>query len=179
MNYAGQAALVLSGADLSQNIFYLLCPTPLVLPLVILATLATIIASQAIISGAFSMTRQAIQLGWLPRLQIKQTTEESYGQIYIGSINLMLMLVTLLLAIFFKTSENLAAAYGIAVSLTMTLTSSLLFIAMREIWRWSLPASLCAAGFFMCVDLLFLCANLTKLLEGDISRCCWLWPSSP
>ncbi|WP_395755605.1 KUP/HAK/KT family potassium transporter [Edwardsiella ictaluri] len=166
LNYAGQAALVLSGADLSQNIFYLLCPTPLVLPLVILATLATIIASQAIISGAFSMTRQAIQLGWLPRLQIKQTTEESYGQIYIGSINLMLMLVTLLLAIFFKTSENLAAAYGIAVSLTMTLTSSLLFIAMREIWRWSLPASLCAAGFFMCVDLLFLCANLTKLLEG-------------
>lgn len=166
LNYAGQAALVLSGADLSQNIFYLLCPSPLVLPLVVLATLATIIASQAIISGAFSMTRQAIQLGWLPRLQIKQTTEESYGQIYIGSINLMLMIVTLLLAIFFKTSENLASAYGIAVSLTMTLTSSLLFIAMREIWHWSLPCSLCAAGFFLCVDLLFLGANLTKLLDG-------------
>lgn len=166
LNYAGQAALVLSGADLSQNIFYLLCPSPLVLPLVVLATLATIIASQAIISGAFSMTRQAIQLGWLPRLQIKQTTEESYGQIYIGSINLMLMIVTLLLAIFLKTSENLASAYGIAVSLTMTLTSSLLFIAMREIWHWSLPRSLCAAGFFLCVDLLFLGANLTKLLDG-------------
>ncbi|EBX5888828.1 potassium transporter Kup [Salmonella enterica subsp. enterica] len=166
INYAGQTALVLSGADISQNIFYLLCPPGMLIPLVLLATLATIIASQAIISGAFSMTRQAIQLGWLPQMQIKQTTEDNYGQIYIGSINLLLMTVTLLLAIYFKTSENLASAYGIAVSLTMTLTSLLLFIVMREIWKWSLSASLCAAGFFLCVDLLFLFANLTKLMDG-------------
>ncbi|EEP8432771.1 potassium transporter Kup [Salmonella enterica] len=166
LNYAGQTAMVLSGVNYSQNIFYLLCPPPLLIPLVILATLATIIASQAVISGAFSMTRQAIQLNWLPRLQVLQTTKESYGQIYIGSINFMLMFATLLLAIFFKTSESLASAYGVAVSLAMALTSSLLFISMREIWKWPFPVSLLTAGFFLCTDLLFLCANLTKLIDG-------------
>ena len=119
LNYAGQSAMILSGADITQNVFFRLCPPFLQIPLVILATLATIIASQAIITGAFSMTRQAIQLGWLPRLRIKQTTAESYGQIYIGTINWLLMVVTVGLAISFKSSENLAAAYGIAVSLTM------------------------------------------------------------
>lgn len=166
LNYAGQAALILSGADATQNIFFRLCPPMLQIPLVILATLATIIASQAIISGAFSMTRQAIQLGWLPRLRVKQTTEESYGQIYIGAINWLLMLVTLFLALFFKSSDNLAAAYGIAVSFTMIMTSGLLFVAMREVWHWSLPASLAIAGAFFIVDLSFLTANLAKVLEG-------------
>lgn len=166
LNYAGQAALILSGADVTQNIFFRLCPPALQLPLVILATLATIIASQAIISGAFSMTRQAIQLGWLPRLRVKQTTEESYGQIYIGAINWLLMAVTVFLAVFFKSSDNLAAAYGIAVSLTMIMTTGLLFVAMREVWQWGLAASLVAAGCFFIVDLSFLIANLTKILDG-------------
>lgn len=166
LNYAGQAALILSGADITQNIFFRLCPPMMQIPLVILATLATIIASQAIISGAFSMTRQAIQLGWLPRLHVKQTTEESYGQIYISSINWLLMIVTVFLAVFFKSSENLAAAYGIAVSLTMIMTSGLLFVSMREVWRWNLPQSLLVAGIFTIVDLSFLIANMAKVQNG-------------
>ncbi|ANJ95756.1 hypothetical protein ALQ63_02754 [Serratia plymuthica] len=166
LNYAGQAALILSGADVTQNIFFRLCPPIMQIPLVILATLATIIASQAIISGAFSMTRQAIQLGWLPRLRVKQTTEESYGQIYIGAINWLLMAVTVFLTVFFKSSDNLAAAYGIAVSLTMIMTSGLLFVAMREVWRWGFTASLLVAGGFFIVDLSFLVANLSKVLQG-------------
>lgn len=166
LNYAGQAALILSGADVTQNIFFRLCPPMLQIPLVILATLATIIASQAIISGAFSMTRQAIQLGWLPRLRVKQTTEESYGQIYIGAINWLLMAVTVFLTLFFKSSDNLAAAYGIAVSLTMIMTTGLLFVAMREVWRWGTLASLLVAGGFFIVDLSFLLANLSKVMQG-------------
>ncbi|WP_413503973.1 potassium transporter Kup [Serratia grimesii] len=166
LNYAGQAALILSGADVTQNIFFRLCPPLLQIPLVILATLATIIASQAIISGAFSMTRQAIQLGWLPRLQVKQTTEESYGQIYIGAINWLLMAVTVFLTVFFKSSDNLAAAYGIAVSLTMIMTTGLLFVAMREVWRWGVATSLLVAGGFFIVDLSFLLANLSKVMQG-------------
>lgn len=166
LNYAGQAALILSGADVTQNIFFRLCPPMLQIPLVILATLATIIASQAIISGAFSMTRQAIQLGWLPRLRVKQTTEESYGQIYISAINWLLMAVTVFLTVFFKSSDNLAAAYGIAVSLTMIMTTGLLFVAMREVWRWGALASLLVAGGFFIVDLSFLVANLSKVMQG-------------
>ncbi|MGO2368044.1 MAG: potassium transporter Kup [Serratia sp. (in: enterobacteria)] len=166
LNYAGQAAPILSGADVTQNIFFRLCPPVLQIPLVILATLATIIASQAIISGAFSMTRQAIQLGWLPRLQVKQTTEESYGQIYIGAINWLLMAVTVFLTVFFKSSDNLAAAYGIAVSLTMIMTTGLLFVAMREVWRWGVVTSLLVAGGFFIVDLSFLLANLSKVMQG-------------
>lgn len=166
LNYAGQAALILSGADVTQNIFFRLCPPIMQIPLVILATLATIIASQAIISGAFSMTRQAIQLGWLPRLLVKQTTEESYGQIYIGAINWLLMAVTVFLTVFFKSSDNLAAAYGIAVSLTMIMTTGLLFVAMREVWRWGMVTSLLVAGGFFIVDLSFLLANLSKVMQG-------------
>ena len=166
LNYAGQAALVLEGAPVSDNIFYLLCPSFLLLPLIVLATLATIIASQAIITGAFSMTRQAIQLGWLPRLQITQTSAAGYGQIYVGSVNWLLMLVTLGLTIGFGKSDNLAAAYGIAVSATMLITSALLFIAMREIWGWSLAAAGAVAGAFIVVDATFFAANLAKVAEG-------------
>jgi KUP system potassium uptake protein len=166
LNYAGQAAMILSGADITQNIFFRLCPPFLQIPLVILATLATIIASQAIITGAFSMTRQAIQLGWLPRLRIKQTTAESYGQIYIGTINWLLMVVTVGLAVSFKSSANLAAAYGIAVSLTMLMTSGLLFMAMRKVWGWSLLASGLVAACFLIIDSSFLIANLVKVMEG-------------
>jgi KUP system potassium uptake protein len=141
-------------------------PGALQVPLIVLAALATIIASQAIITGAFSMTRQAIQLGWLPRLRIKQTAAESYGQIYIGAINWLLMVVTIGLVVFFESSDKLAAAYGIAVSLTMLMTTGLLFVAMREIWRWSLFSSAAIAMVFFVIDTSFLFANMIKVLEG-------------
>src|SRR6202008_3840786 len=141
LNYAGQAALVLDGAPTEGNIFFRLCPDPLLLPLVGLARIPTIIASQSIITGAFSMTRQAIQLGWLPRLHIKQTSSEGYGQIYVGVVNWLLMIVTIALTLWFQKSDNLAAAYGIAVSATMLMTSFLLHIAMREVLQWPLAAS--------------------------------------
>ena len=166
LNYAGQAALVLEGAPTTDNIFYRLCPPFMLVPLVLLATVATIIASQSIITGAYSMTRQAIQLGWLPRLQITQTSEQGYGQIYVGAVNWLLMIVTLGLTIGFGKSDNLAAAYGIAVSATMLMTTALLFIAMREIWRWTLPAAAAVAGAFFVVDAAFLVANLTKIADG-------------
>lgn len=166
LNYAGQSALILAGADSKQNLFYTLCPPVLQVPLIILAALATIIASQAIITGAFSMTRQAIQLGWLPRLRIKQTAAESYGQIYIGIINWLLMVVTIGLVVFFKSSDKLAAAYGIAVSLTMLMTTGLLFVAMREVWCWSRVSSALIALCFLVIDATFLFANLIKVLEG-------------
>jgi len=166
LNYAGQAALVLEGAPSEGNIFFRLCPGMLLIPLIVLATIATIIASQSIITGAFSMTRQAIQLGWLPRLAIKQTSSEGYGQIYVGVVNWLLMLVTVGLTIGFGKSDNLAAAYGIAVSLTMLMTSVLLFIAMREIWHWNLFAAGSVAACFLVVDSAFFLANVTKVLEG-------------
>jgi KUP system potassium uptake protein len=166
LNYAGQAALVLEGAPTDGNIFYRLCPQQLLIPLIILATVATIIASQSIITGAFSMTRQAIQLGWLPRLVIKQTSAEGYGQIYIGSVNWLLMIVTLGLTLGFGKSDRLAAAYGIAVSLTMLMTTALLFIAMRQIWGWSLMAAGAVAACFFIVDGSFFLANLAKVVDG-------------
>lgn len=166
LNYAGQAAIVLDGAPMDGNIFYRLCPPFLLIPLVALATLATIIASQSIITGAFSMTRQAILLGWLPRLQIKQTSSEGYGQIYVPAVNFLLMIVTIGLTLGFGKSDNLASAYGIAVSLTMLMTSVLLFIAMREIWGWSLFAAGSVAAFFIVIDSAFFLANLTKVAQG-------------
>jgi KUP system potassium uptake protein len=166
LNYAGQGAIVLAGTSTEGNIFYRLCPAPLTLPLIILSTIATIIASQAIITGAFSMTRQAIQLGWMPRLKIVQTSEEGYGQIYVGAVNWLLMLVTIGLALGFRKSDNLAAAYGIAVSATMLMTTGLLFIAMREIWKWNLLASSAIAGLFFIVDVSFFSSNMMKLLDG-------------
>jgi KUP system potassium uptake protein len=167
LNYAGQAAAVVEGGVAAgANPFFVLCPAPLQVPLVVLATFATIIASQAIISGAFSMTRQAIQLGLCPRLHITQTSADGYGQIYVGSVNWVLMTLTLGLTLAFRSSDNLAAAFGVAVSLTMLLTSVLMFLVMREIWGWSLPASLLVAGLFIVVDLSFVSANLMKVFEG-------------
>ena len=166
LNYAGQAALVLEGAPTDGNIFFRLCPEILLIPLVVLATVATIIASQSIITGAFSMTRQAIQLGWLPRLRIVQTSSEGYGQIYVGVVNWLLMIATVGLTLGFGKSDNLAAAYGIAVSLTMLMTSALLFIAMREIWGWSIIAAGSVAACFLLIDSAFFVANLTKIAEG-------------
>jgi KUP system potassium uptake protein len=166
LNYAGQGAIVLAGAPTEGNIFYRLCPASLTFPLIILSTIATIIASQSIITGAFSMTRQAIQLGWMPRLKVSQTSEEGYGQIYVGAVNWLLMLVTISLALGFGKSDNLAAAYGIAVSATMLMTTVLLFIAMREIWKWSMVAAGLVAGAFFIVDASFFASNMTKLMDG-------------
>jgi KUP system potassium uptake protein len=167
LSYAGQTALVVDGAiGPGDNPFFALSTTGMRLPLVALATVATIIASQSIISGVFSMTRQAIQIGLCPRLNVTQTSAEGYGQIYVGSVNWILMAFTLLLAISFGSSDNLAAAFGIAVSLTMLLTSALLFLAMRDVWGWGLLPSAGVAGLLMAVDLSFVSANLMKLLQG-------------
>jgi KUP system potassium uptake protein len=184
LNYAGQAALVLNGTPASVNTFYELCPTPLLIPYVLLATAATIIASQAIITGAFSMTRQAIQLGWLPRLRITQTSALGFGQIYVGAVNWLLMGVTIALTLIFKKSESLAAAYGIAVSATMLMTSVLLYIAMREHLRWKFWVSAAVAGGFVLVDSAFLLANSLKIADGGyvplalavvIYGLMWIW----
>jgi KUP system potassium uptake protein len=166
LNYAGQGAIVLAGAPIEGNIFYRLCPGGWLMPLVLLSTVATIIASQAIIAGAFSMTRQAIQLGWMPRLKVVQTSDEGYGQIYVGTVNWLLMIATVALALAFRKSDNLAGAYGIAVSATMLLTTALLYTAMRDIWKWSPAASLAVAAVFFAVDGSFFASNMLKLLEG-------------
>ena len=166
INYAGQAAILLDGATSDGNIFFSLCPSSLLIPMVILATLATIIASQAIITGAFSMTRQAMQLSWCPRMLVTQTSPDGYGQIYVGAVNWIMMVLTIGLAVIFKKSDNLASAYGIAVSLTMLLTTCLLYVAMREVWEWSLPKAVAVAGAFGLIDATFVAANALKILEG-------------
>jgi KUP system potassium uptake protein len=166
LNYAVQAAVVLAHGATSDSTFYRLCPTPLLLPLIVLATVATIIASQSIITGAFSMTRQAIRLGWMPRMHVTQTSDEGYGQIYVGTVNWLLMLVTIGLVVSFKKSDNLAAAYGIAVSATMLMTTVLLFIAMREVWNWSLRRAGTVAGAFFIVDSAFFLTNVVKIKDG-------------
>ena len=166
LNYAGQAAITLEGAPMTGNIFYHLCPAPLLIPLVILATAATVIASQSIITGAFSMTRQAIHLGWLPRLAVRHTSHEGYGQVYVGAVNWIMMIATLALTLGFRRSEHLAAAYGIAVSLTMLITTLLLFTAIREVWRWGIVAATAMTAFFFMVDTAFFSANLGKIVDG-------------
>ena len=166
LNYAGQAALMLRNPAEIENPFYHLAPDLLMLPLVGLATLATVIASQSLISGVFSMTRQATQLGLWPRLKIVQTSGEGYGQIYAPVINWGLMLLTLAVALLFKTSDDLAAAYGVAVSGTMLITTLLLFEAMRSTWRWPALLTWPVAGLFVVIDLAFFIANLLKLPEG-------------
>ena len=186
LNYAGQTALVLNGTPIDGNIFYALCPQSLLAPFVVLATVATIIASQSIITGAFSMTRQAMQLGWLPRLRITQTSALGYGQIYVGTVNWLMMIVTIGLTLVFRKSDNLAAAYGIAVSATMLMTSVLLYMAMRQYLRWSLPLSAAVAGCFLVVDSAFFLSNAAKIAEGGyvplalaalVYGIMWLWHS--
>jgi KUP system potassium uptake protein len=166
LNYCGQAAIAVSGGDIGGNVFYRLCPQPVLPALIVLATLATIIASQSIITGAFSMTRQAIQLGWFPPLRIVQTSDERYGQIYIGAINWALMATTIGLAAGFGKSDHLAAAYGIAVSATMLITSALLLIALHEVLGWNRVVSAGVAGVFLVIDASFLSANAVKFAEG-------------
>ncbi len=136
LSYAGQTALLIENPRLDGNPFFKLAPGWAVVPLVVLATAATIIASQAIITGAFSLTRQAMQLGWFPGLNIRQTSDEEYGQIYVPFVNWTMMVGTLAVTAGFGSSDRLAGAYGTAVSTTMLLTTALLFNAMRDVWRW-------------------------------------------
>jgi KUP system potassium uptake protein len=166
LSYAGQTGLLIDKGTVQGNPFFLLAPGWAVYPLVILATLATIIASQAIITGAFSMTRQAMQLGWLPGFNIRQTSDKVYGQIYVPVINWLMMIATLGIALAFRSSDRLAGAYGTAVSTTMLLTTCLLFVAMVRIWKWSLALSAMIASLFIVVDLVFFSANLLKIADG-------------
>jgi KUP system potassium uptake protein len=166
LNYLGQGALILSDPTAIDNPFYRLAPEALILPLVLLATVATIIASQAVITGAFSLTRQAIQLGLLPRLEIRHTSEHTSGQIYIPRINAMLLVVVLLLVWSFKTSSNLSHAYGIAVFGTMVVSSLLAFMVIRNRWGWSLTATLAVIVPFLVIDVAFFTANMLKLFSG-------------
>lgn len=172
LNYFGQGALLLAApeearATVAQNPFYALSPSPaFVYPMVALATAATIIASQALISGAFSLTRQAAQLGYLPRVTIKHTSSETEGQIYIPFVNWALAIGCVGLVLAFKASSNLAAAYGIAVTGTMAITSVAFFVVARERWQWSTLKAGALVAAFLVVDLAFLGANALKFLDG-------------
>lgn len=166
LNYFGQGALLLHEPGALANPFYLLAPPWGRLPLVILSSIATVIASQAVISGAFSMTRQAVQLGYLPRLEIRHTSEHEVGQIYVPKLNLFLLVAVLALVLGFHSSDNLGAAYGIAVTGTMTITTILAFAYMRGVLQWNLYWALLLFGFFLAVDVLFFSANLLKIREG-------------
>jgi KUP system potassium uptake protein len=166
LNYFGQGALVLADPAALENPFYLMAPDWGLLPLVFLASAATIIASQAVISGAFSLTRQAIQLGYLPRLDIRHTSADEIGQVYVPRVNSLLLVGVVLLVLVFRTSDNLGAAYGIAVTGTMIVTTSLAFVYMRGVLRWSMAVALPVFGAFLFVDLVFLGANLLKIAEG-------------
>lgn len=167
LSYAGQIAMLTADGSVPQgNPFFLIVPGWALYPVVALATVATIIASQAIITGAFSLTRQAVQLGWLPGLDIRQTSDREYGQIYVPFVNWTMMVLTLALTVGFASSARLAGAYGTAVSTTMLLTTVLLYAAMREVWGWSALVAIPVAGLFLVVDLAFFAANLLKIRDG-------------
>lgn len=165
LNYFGQGALLLHHPE-AQNPFYQMAPTWALYPLVVLATAATVIASQAVISGAFSLTRQAVQLGFSPRMTINHTSAREIGQIYIPGINWALMIFTIALVLGFKTSSNLAAAYGVAVTTTMVITTILLYIAARKLWGWGKLKAGMLMSFFLIIDLAFFLANIIKLPQG-------------
>ena len=166
LNYFGQGALLLRVPEALDNPFYRLVPEWGLYPMVALATAATVIASQAVISGAFSMTRQAVQLGYLPRFQIRHTSEEERGQIYVPKVNMFLLVAVAALVLGFKTSDNLGTAYGIAVTGTMTITTLLAFVYMAGVRGWSLALAIPLFGLFLTVDLAFFGANLLKIEEG-------------
>ena len=166
LNYFGQTAFVLSIPSAIENPFYRIVPEWGILPMVVLATLASIIASQAVITGAFSMTRQAIQLGYIPRLEILHTSERAIGQIYMPFVNWVLFVAVTLLVLGFQTSTNLASAYGIAVSATMVIECVLAMVVARLIWKWSWGTVTVAIGSMLVVDLIFLASNTTKFFDG-------------
>ena len=166
INYLGQGALVLAQPKTIENPFFLMYPEWALLPMVALATAATVIASQAVITGAYSITRQAVQLGLLPRLEIRHTSADLAGQIFMPRVNLLLLLGVLLLVLMFRSSSALASAYGIAVTGTMVVTSALAFIVIWKVWRWPAVAAAFVIGPFMLIDLTFLTANMLKVLDG-------------
>jgi KUP system potassium uptake protein len=166
LNYFGQGALLIERPEAIQNPFYLLAPQWALYPMVGLSTAATVIASQAVISGAFSMTRQAVQLGYCPRLTVIHTSEREIGQIYVPWINWVLMIIVIGLVLGFRSSDNLAAAYGIAVTGTMVTTDLLAYTVMRRRWRWSVARVGAVIGFFLTIDIAFFGANLLKVAEG-------------
>jgi KUP system potassium uptake protein len=166
LSYAGQTALLVQKGHIQGNPFYALAPGWALYPLVGLATLATIVASQAIITGSFSMTRQAMQLGWMPGLDIRQTSDEVYGQIYVPVVNALMAAATIAVTLAFKTSQHLAGAYGVAVSTTMLMTTGLLFAAMLKVWRWPVWRACLIGTLFLVVDLAYFVANLFKIADG-------------
>jgi KUP system potassium uptake protein len=166
INYFGQGALLLTNPAGVTNPFYLLAPGWALYPLVILATMATVIASQAVISGAFSLTLQAMQLGYLPRFQVRHTSESEMGQIYLPAINWLLLAAVIALVLGFKSSSNIAAAYGIAVTGTMLITNLLVFVVARELWGWKLVPTLLCITPFVVIDFAFFSANSIKILAG-------------
>jgi KUP system potassium uptake protein len=166
LNYFGQGALLLQDPGAAENPFYRLAPSWGLLPLVGLATLATIIASQAVISGAFSLTRQAVQLGYLPRISIVHTSSDEIGQIYVPTMNRVLFLSTVGLVIGFGSSSNLAAAYGVAVTTTMVMTTLVMNVVVRKMWGWSWPASILFSAPFLLINLSFFSAALVKVPQG-------------
>jgi len=166
LNYMGQGALLIVNPEAIRNPFFLLAPEELRLPLVILATMATVIASQAVISGAFSVTRQAMQLGFLPRLRILHTSARAEGQIYIPFINWTLLVLVILLVLGFETSSNLAAAYGISVTGTMFLSTCMMGVLIISVWKWNKWLAGIVIGFYLIVDGAYLAANLTKIPDG-------------
>ncbi len=166
LNYFGQGALLLVEPDAAVNPFYRMAPPWALYPLVVLATAAAIIASQAIISGAFSLTMQAIQLGYSPRLRAVYTSERIIGQIYVPVVNWGLMVACVALVLGFRTSSNLAAAYGVAITTTMLITTILFYFVARRRWRWPAVAALPIAAFFITIDLAFFGANMLKIAHG-------------
>lgn len=167
LNYLGQGALILDNPQALDNPFFLMVPSEnLLLPLVALATAATVIASQAVISGAFSLTSQAVQLGYCPRIQVKFTSELAIGQIYVPNINWLLLFAVIIVVLGFRSSSNLASAYGIAVTLTMMIDTLLAFVVVRSLWKWNWTYAALFLVFFVVVDLAFFLANITKIPDG-------------
>ncbi|MCE9633153.1 MAG: potassium transporter Kup [Methylophilales bacterium] len=166
LNYYGQGALLLVNPQAIANPFYLMAPNWALLPMVVLATAATVIASQAVISGTYSITQQAMQLGYVPRMEIQHTSQQERGQIYLPGINWALMIAVAVLVVGFGSSTKLAAAYGIAVTGTMVITTLLAFVVVRKLWGWGWGLSLAVAGSFLAVDIVYFSANLLKIGEG-------------
>ena len=166
LNYFGQGGMLISNPGIASNPFYGLLPPWALYPMVLLATTAAVVASQALISGAFSLTRQAVQLGYSPRVTIQHTSQTEMGQIYLPGINRTLAILCVMLVLGFRSADNLASAYGIAVTGTMTITTLLFCIVARDLWHWSKWQVAGLGALFLLVDLSFLAANLVKIAKG-------------
>ncbi|MFZ2974581.1 MAG: potassium transporter Kup [Ferribacterium limneticum] len=166
LNYFGQGALILAEPEAAKNPFFLSAPEWALIPLVALATMATVIASQAVISGAFSVTRQAMQLGFVPRMEVQHTSDKEQGQIYLPAVNWGLMVAVMILVLGFKSSNNLAAAYGIAVTGDMVITSILATVVVAKVWKWGWVKAGLLFACFLAVELVFLAANILKIPDG-------------